>query len=155
MNRENSEIEDLARSPEPASRLRSLQLMREAIANGQEPTDFFELARQLIGDENNDCRWQAAIVVGESVELNPDGVWQVICKFGESRDEDMRDAVATVLLEHLLEHRFDECFARLKSRIEGGSRRLVDTLRRCWAFGEAEAKWPEVEALLRDFGERR
>ena len=144
------DIKQLADSPDPACRLRSLRMMREAIAEGQDPTMFFDLARTLIGDDDNDCRWQAAIVVGESIESNPEGVWQVICEFGESHDEDMRDAIATLLLEHLLEHHFDAFFGRLRLKIEQGAPLLADTLCRCWAFGDAESRWHEVAALLKD-----
>ena len=87
-------------------------------------------------------------MVGESIEENPEGVWQVICEFGVTEDEDMRIAVATVLLEHLLEYHFTTYFPRLEEKIKGGSSLLADTLRRCWAFGRAEAHWNEVRALL-------
>lgn len=122
--------------------------MREAIAGGQDPAAFLDLARKLIGDDDNDCRWQAAIVVSESIESNPEGVWEAICEFADSQDEDMRDAIATVLLEHLLEHHFERFFDRVKGKVEAGSPMFADTLRRCWAFGEAESKWLLVEALL-------
>lgn len=148
MNHLQRNIEALAESADPTYRQRSLELMREAIAGGKDPAAFFDLARKLIGDEDNDCRWQAAIVVGESIESNPEGVWDVICEFAESQDEDMRDAIATVLLEHLLEHHFERFFDRVKGKVEAGSPMFADTLRRCWAFGEAESKWLKVEALL-------
>jgi hypothetical protein len=65
----------------------------------------------------------------------------------------MRIAVATVLLEHLLEHHFDAYFPRLKDLIEAGSVMLADTLARCWAFGQAESRWAEVEALVEQAGQ--
>lgn len=149
MNNSQHDIEALAESAEPGRRRRSLELMREAIAGGQDPAAFFDLARKLIGDEDNDCRWQAAIVVGESIESNAEGVWEVICEFAEWQDEDMRDAISAILLEHLLEHHFERFFDPVKAKVEAGSLMFADTLRRCWAFGEAESKWFQVEALLR------
>jgi len=149
MKHSQRDIEELAESADPTCRRRALELMREAIADGQDPAAFFDPARKRIGDEDNDCRWQAAILVGESIESNAEGVWEVICEFAESRDEDMRDAIATVLLEHLLEHHFDAFFGSLKLKIEAGSPMFADTLGRCWAFGEAESKWHQIEALLR------
>lgn len=148
MNNSQHDIEALAESAEPGRRRRSLELMREAIAGGQDLAAFFDLARKLIGDEDNDCRWQAAIVVGESIESNAEGVWEVICEFAEWQDEDMRDAISAILLEHLLEHHFERFFDRVKAKVETGSLMFADTLRRCWAFGEAESKWFQVEALL-------
>ena len=138
----------LATSRRASERLRSLRLMREQIESGGRPEDYVELARPLIEDADNDCRWQALIVVGESVETNPEAVWQVVCEHGVSDDEDMRMGVATVLLEHLLEHHFDAYLPRLKQRIEAGSVLLADTLARCWAFGQAETRWADVEALV-------
>jgi len=88
---------------------------------------------------------RAGLAVG--VQSNPEPVWDVICQHGISEDEDMRAGVATVLLEHLLEYHFDAYFPRLKERIEGGSALLADTLSRCWPFGQAVPRWPEVRAL--------
>lgn len=122
--------------------------MRQQIESGIPSSSFFNLARSLITDPDNDCRWQAVIVVGEDIEENPEPVWQVICQFGVSEDEDMRAAVATVLLEHLLEYHFAAYFPRLKEKIEGGTLLLADTLSRCSAFGQAKAYWSEVKALL-------
>jgi hypothetical protein len=121
--------------------------MRDQIAGGKPPGDYLDLARPLIADPDNDCRWQALIVVGESVRTDPEAVWEVICEHGVSEDEDMRAGVATVLLEHLLECHFDAYFPRLKEQIEAGSRFLADTLSRCWAFGQAVPRWGDVEAL--------
>jgi hypothetical protein len=137
----------MATSSSATERLRSLRLMRRRIEAGEPPEYFLGLARTLVGDADNDCRWQALIVVGESVESDPEAVWQVVCEHGASEDEDMRSGVATVLLEHLLEHHFDAYFPRLKGRIEAGSPLLADTLGLCWPFGQAVAWWAEVQAL--------
>lgn len=103
----------------------------------------------MIGDEDNDCRWQATVVVGEYIPYEPEFVWQVICDRAADADDDMLDALATVLLEHLLGHSFEEYFARVRSRIEAGDKVFRELLERCFAFGEARDKWEEVTALLR------
>ena len=148
MKHEEVDVTDLATSLDPGQRLQALRLMREQIDAGIPASAFFAAARPLIDDPDNDCRWQAIIVVGESVEENPEDVWRVICEFGVSEDEDMRVAVATVLLEHLLEHYFAAYFPRIEEKIKEGAPLLKDTLSRCWAFGQAEARWGEVQALL-------
>jgi len=122
--------------------------MRDSMLSGERPRFYLALARTLIPDPSNKCRWQAAIVVGEFIEEDPEAVWEVICEFGVSEDEDMRDAISTVLLEHLLEHHFKIYFPRLKAKIEGGATLLADTLRRCWAFGQAKRQWRWVQALV-------
>jgi hypothetical protein len=148
MSREDVDVTEMASSVDPAERLQGLRLMRQRIEAGVLSRPFFSLARSLINDSNNDCRWQAIIVVGEFIEENPEGVWEVICEYGVFDDEDMRTAVATVLLEHLLEYHFSVYFPRLKGKIKDGSSLLADTLSRCWAFGQAEVHWSEVKALL-------
>lgn len=136
-------------SADSATRLLALRhKIRRQIQSRASAVDRLDVARSLINDADNDCRWQALIVVGESIETNPEVVWELIREFGVSEDEDMRTGVATVLLEHLLEHHFDAYFPRLKREIENGSELLADTLSRCSPFGQAEARWREVEVLL-------
>jgi hypothetical protein len=58
-------------------------------------------------------------------------------RWGASSDGDLRDAVSTCLLEHLLEFHFDSFIAR----IEHGARTdafFADTVCRCWKFGQSE-----------------
>ena len=45
--------------------------------------------------------------MADFVETEPDAVWSFVQRWGTSPDEDLRSAVATLLLEHLLEHHFD------------------------------------------------
>ncbi len=142
----------MAASPDAVQRLSALLVMRKQIDAGTPPADFFDKARGLIADADNHCRWQALIVVGESIESNPEAVWQVVREFGVSEDKDMRAGVATVLLEHLLQYHFDWCFPRLKEEIKGSGNSgllLADTLSACHAFGPAQERWQEVEALVR------
>jgi hypothetical protein len=138
-----------AASADASSRLGVLRFLREQMTSGERPPYYFDLARSLIGDPDNDCRWQAMIVIGEFIADNPEGVWDVICEFGVSEDDDMRAAVSTILLEHLLEHDFARYFPSVKERVESGARLLADTLRNCWIFGVEPV--PEVEHLLSRF----
>jgi hypothetical protein len=55
-------------------------------------------------DEEIDPRWQAIIKVAGFIESEPEAVWVFIVRWGCHEDEDLRTAVATVLLEHLLGH---------------------------------------------------
>jgi len=147
------DLDDLIRlgtSPDPELRLLALSLMRKQIAAGASPGDYLGLAYSLVWDvDHNSCRWQALIVLSESIMTDPETVWRAVCEFGEWEDEDMRAGVATVLLEHLLEYHFQAYYPRLKKRIAGGSKLMADTLSRCYAFGQAKARWHEVEALLK------
>jgi hypothetical protein len=100
-----------------------------------------------------DPRWQAMIVVGEFVETEPEAVWSFVEQWGSSPDEDLRAAVATCLLEHLLEHHFD----RFISRVEQNARKdrlFADMVARCWKYGQAEeparaARFDRLRASIR------
>jgi hypothetical protein len=103
----------------------------------QDPA-YFDRARPMIADEDNDCRWQALIVVGEFIGDRPEQVWEVIQQHGVSDDEDMRDGVACVLLEHLVEHSFERFFPRVE-RLALANESFADTCLRCWKFGQCKA----------------
>jgi uncharacterized DUF497 family protein len=52
------------------------------------------------GDE--DPRWQAIIAIAEYIETDPEEVWPFVARWGTSTQEDLRVAIATCLLEHML-----------------------------------------------------
>ena len=63
-------------------------------------------------EEAEDPRWQAIIAVRDFVESEPDAVWHFIRRWGVHADADLRAAIATCLLEHLLERHFETFFPR-------------------------------------------
>ena len=82
--------------------------VREAIRNAE---------RLLPGepvDEGQDPRWQAIITVGEYIETEPEALWSFIRRWGSHPQEDLRDAVAACLLEHLLEYHFALYFPQVE-----------------------------------------
>ncbi len=85
-----------------------------------------------------DPRWQAIIRVGEFIETQPEAVWQFAHRWGKHPQADLRAAVATCLLEHLLEHHFDLVFPRVH-RATLDSPRFAKTFALCWWFGQAAA----------------
>lgn len=135
-----------------AAILAELDAIQRAAGMGVREDADLERARRWITHANNTVRWQALIAVAEWIPSAPEVVWEVVLEHGESPDDDMRTGVATVLLEHLLEHHFDDYFPRVRERIEAGAPRLADTLGMCWAFGDAKARWDEVRSLLRKQG---
>ena len=84
-----------------------------------------------------DPRWQAIIAVGEFVETEPEAVWTFISKWGRSADRDLRTAVATCLLEHLLQHHFDDYIVRVE-RLAREDPLFARTVAACWKFGQSE-----------------
>lgn len=95
------------------------------------------LERNAAPDEKIDPRWQAIIEVGEFVETNPEEIWAFILKWGRHEDEDIRNAVATCLLEHLMEHHFDLFFQRVEKEAINDPL-FFEMVRRCWKFGQSE-----------------
>ncbi len=85
-------------------------------------------------------RWQAAIAIGAFSETYPEAVWPLVEKWGSSADEDIRTAIATCVLEHVMEARFQPYFARTAALINGGNAFFADTFCGCWKLGEAKKR---------------
>jgi hypothetical protein len=133
-----SQLNAMIASPAAHQRLSALFIMRKQIEEGIPPAAFLPLAQALVSDADNYCRWQALIVIGESVETDPEQVWQVVEKFGASDDADMRAGVACVLLEELLAHHFATYFPIVQERVESGDEAFAATFSICWKHGQTE-----------------
>jgi len=59
-------------------------------------------AGEAAPDGETDPRWQAVIAVGEFIETDPEPVFAFAQRWGSSDNADLRMAIATCLLEHLL-----------------------------------------------------
>jgi len=82
-----------------------------------------------------DPRWQAIIDVSEYIEGYPNEIWRFTRKWGAHPNADLRAAVGTCLLEHLLEHHFELIFPLVAVACRR-SRRFADTFTRCGEFGQ-------------------
>lgn len=82
-----------------------------------------------------DPRWQAIIEVGMFVEQEPEAIWPFVLKWGSH--EDVRAAIATCLLEDLLEYHFDLLFPRVETAAKSNIW-FAKTMSQCWKFGEAK-----------------
>lgn len=134
------QIFQLGKNQDARERLIALALARRRIELGDSPATYFQFARDLIRDADNHCRWQAVIIVGESIDANPDAVWDVVTEFGDDPDDDMRTAIATCLLEHLLERAFDVYFPLVRQEILNGRSLMIETLSMCWFDGPNQEK---------------
>jgi len=106
--------------------------VREAVAAAEDI-----LPGRAAPDGEEDPRWQAMISVGQFIETEPEAVWSFARRLAISPDEDLRAAVATLLLEHLLEYHFDAMIARVEEAA-GSNELFADTVCRCWKLGQAE-----------------
>ena len=85
----------------------------------------------------DDPRWQAIIDVGEFIQSNPEEVWSFVARWGVHNDEDLQSAIATCLLEHLLEHHFSLFFPRVVF-LSKQSKVFGKTFMLCQKFGDSE-----------------
>ncbi len=88
-------------------------------------------------DEQIDPRWQAIIAVGEFIHTEPEAVWRFVERWGKHANDDLRMAIATCLLEHLLEYHFALLFPRVEQQVSR-SKRFADTFSHCWKSGQAK-----------------
>ena len=88
-------------------------------------------------DGEDDPRWQAIIDVGEFIQSNPEDVWSFVAKWAAHSDEDLRSAIATCLLEHLLEYHFEKIFPRVEYLAQKNVQ-FAHTFLLCHQFGESE-----------------
>lgn len=142
-------VRAMCRSNEADRRLLGLLLIARQIAEDGPRESYLDCATALVTDSDDSCRWQALELVGSFAGDRPQAVWEVLRHHGSSADPALRAAVATGLLEHLLEHHYDAYFPLLREEVERGNARLADTLLRCWLFGGAKRHSREVDRLLR------
>jgi hypothetical protein len=88
-------------------------------------------------DGRTDPRWQAIIQVSEFIPDDPRGVWVFAKKWGRSDDRDLRAAVATCLVEHLLKAHFDAFFPEV-AQLARLDRRFAACVTICWLGGDAD-----------------
>ena len=88
-------------------------------------------------DGVEDPRWQAIIQVGMFAEQEPEAIWPFVLKWGSHEDEDVRAAIATCLLEHLLEYHFNLLFPLVETAARSNVW-FAKTTSQCWKFGEAK-----------------
>jgi hypothetical protein len=102
------------------------------------------LPGQPAPDGELDDRWQAVIAVAEFIETEPEAVWAFTKKWGRHPDDDVRTAIWTCLLEHLLEQHFDAFISRVEEAAKA-DRLFADAVASCAtavnALRESSPEW--------------
>lgn len=98
--------------------------------------DLQGLERRVEAGDDSD-RWAAAAQLSEYVADHPDRIWPMVLRLASSQKDDVRQAVATNVLEHILEHHFDKFFPLIEADVQRGNENLRDSLRLCWKFGQS------------------
>jgi hypothetical protein len=106
--------------------------VQQAISNAEKL-----LPGVAVPEDEIDPRWQAIIDVGGYIQSDPDEVWNFILKWGKHPSEDLRAAISTCLLEHLLEFHFNKFFPMVRE-ICYKNKLFADTFSRCSQFGQAK-----------------
>ena len=101
-------------------------------------------------DGESDPRWQAIIAISEFIEDEPEAVWSFARRWGASPDMDLRAAIATCLLEHLLEHHFDRFIGQVED-LARADRLFGKMVALCWKSEQSEesTRAARFDALLR------
>lgn len=132
--------------PEPggAARLRQAPAARYGDTEASERMGVGEAIRdaeailpgRAAPDGEIDPRWQAVIHVATFIETDPRDVWVFADRWGRHEDSDLRAAIATCVVEHLLEHHFDLVFPWAQQAVRE-STAFADTFGMCGAFGQS------------------
>jgi hypothetical protein len=81
--------------------------------------------------------WQAIIKVSMFIETHPKELWAFISKWGRSDNENVRTAVAVLVLEDFLGFHFDDYFPLVEELVKS-DRNFADTFSRCWKFDQSQ-----------------
>lgn len=115
------------------------------------PRTLAKIDRALASGNERE-RWQAAIALGAFAQSSPELIWPLILKHGSRRHTDARTAIATCVLEHLLEYNFAEFFPQVAEAARS-NRWFRETFRGCWRFGQSKLpnnfrQWKRLEREL-------
>lgn len=88
-------------------------------------------------ENTEDPRWQAIIHIADFIESDPDECFAFAVRWGSHPDADLRSAIATCLLEHLLENRFEEVVSQVE-KLAQENPLFADTVCQCWPFPQSE-----------------
>jgi len=85
-----------------------------------------------------DPRWQAIMKIEDFVESEPEAIWPFAKKWGSVANEpDLNAAIATLLLEHLLQYHFQLIFPRVVAAVRE-SPAFADAFSICYKLGQAD-----------------
>ncbi|MGD9851868.1 MAG: hypothetical protein AB7T38_11420 [Nitrospirales bacterium] len=111
-----------------------MMTVQEAIAHADRVL-IHQKASAAEGDK--DPRWQAVIAVADFIPTEPEPIWQFVCRWAELQDDDLRNALSTCVLEHILEYHFEKFFPLVKIAVRRNEA-IADVFLRCWKFGLSE-----------------
>ncbi len=96
------------------------------------------------------------IAIAVFVAHDPDPICAFVLRWGSYPDADLQSAIASCLLERLLEFHFERVFPDIEAQARR-DRVFADTFSRCWKYGQADEAphAARFDALLELVTERR
>jgi hypothetical protein len=95
------------------------------------------LPGEVAPDGQEDPRWQAIMLIEYFVEDEPEAILPFVLKWGVHEQEDLRSAIACLLLENLLKFHFELIFPRVQEAATA-NRLFADTFLKSWKRGQAK-----------------
>lgn len=88
-------------------------------------------------DGEEDPRWQAMIAIAEFLPGDPEPICAFVLRWGSSPDADLQSAVASCLLEYLLELHFAEFFPEIEAHVRRDAV-FAETFTRGWPYFQTD-----------------
>ena len=95
------------------------------------------LPGEVAPDRQEDPRWQAIMLIEDFVEDEPEAILPFVLKWGVNESEDLRSAIACLLLENLLKFHFELIFPRVQEAAIANPL-FADTFLKSWRLGQAK-----------------
>jgi len=95
------------------------------------------LPGEVAPDGQEDPQWQAIMLIEDFIEDEPEAILPFVLKWGVHEQEDLRGAIACLLLEHLLEFHFELIFPRVQEAAIANPL-FADTFLKTWKLGQAK-----------------
>ena len=130
-------------------KLKTSQRPRSELGAALERAEMLLRLNPSSGRGGKDLKWQAVGALSRFIARNPQPIWLMIRRWGARDEADTRAAIATCLLEHLLQFHFKEYIGRVE-RMAKSDPNFADTVSMCWKFGQAQkpANSARLDALI-------
>lgn len=117
-------------------RLRHLMALQELKGRAAYTDRFLgRLVEIVLGDEDEDCRWQAAIAMGLDFAHHHSTIWDCTWRLSQQRRGDAVAIAGAVFLEHLLDAM--PVYLPMAEELARRDRRFLEVFRMNWNKGSA------------------
>jgi|GEM_PF-3581586 len=108
--------------------------------NRDEAIDHLSAIDKLLSSKNEKKIWKGAADLCNYVIDQPELIWDRVVKYGSRNNEELQQAIALCVLEHIFQFHFKEYFPKAKKILLSGNKRFWETFCQCGKFGQSEEK---------------